>query len=185
MTSCIVQFSHRISRFTVADSHRNDSQNDNTSLICVNKNTTALFTEEEEGDSIYKLIFKTKPLLLTNAFVFLTIFTFVNPTIFRKLNAIGSLCNLILIVIVMYFAITWGIHADFSNPEASLYMPMFRPKFFRLTGILSMGLFLHNAVITIVCKTKNQENNVCSAKRSARTFHETPLNLSFREGTLP
>ena len=112
------------------------------------------------------MIFRQKPLLLINAFVFLALFTLVNPTRFRKINAIGSFCNVGLIGIVLYFAFTWGINADFSNPKAELYIPMFRIKSYRLTGVLSMGLFLHNAVITIVSKTRNQQNNVSMGKYS-------------------
>ncbi len=61
---------------------------------------------------------------------------------------------------MIYFGATWGINADFINPEAAFYVPLFRPSFYLLTGILSMGLFIHNAILTIVKANVNQENNV-------------------------
>ena len=141
--------------FILADS--NETESDITNVTC---GPDGLLVEKEADDSIFKTIFTKKALYLMNALVFLFLFTFVNPTRFRKINAIGSLCNFGLIGIVMYFAFSWGLNVDFSDPDATLYMPMFRLKLYRLTGVLSMGLFLHNAVITIVCKTRNQKNNV-------------------------
>ena len=143
--------------FILADSNGNETESGITNVTC---QADGLLDEEEADDSIFKKIFTKKALYLMNALVFLFLFTFVNPTRFRKINAIGSLCNFGLIGIVMYFAFSWGLNVDFSDPDATLYMPMFRLKLYRLTGVLSMGLFLHNAVITIVCKTRNQKNNV-------------------------
>ena len=115
-------------------------------------------------ESIFKIIFGTKSLILIDSVIFLALFTFVHPTTFRKINAFGFLFNFALVGIVLYFAGHWGLNVDFSNPDAELYMPLFKPSFYRLTGVLSMGLFLHNAVISIVGKTKNQEDNVSVTK---------------------
>ena len=112
-----------------------------------------------------------------NALICLALFTFVHPTIFRKINAIGSWCNLGLIVIVLVFAFQWGINADFSDPDETFYVPMFKLKAYRLTGVLSMGLFLHNAVITIVRANKNQENNVRITEHSGIQVFYATLNI--------
>jgi hypothetical protein len=61
---------------------------------------------------------------------------------------------------VIYFGAQWGINVDFNDLDSISYVPLFRPSAYQLTGILSMGLFLHNAVVTIVAANENQENNV-------------------------
>ena len=103
---------------------------------------------------------RKKVLLFVNAVFFLLPFTFVSATTFRKVNAIGSACNVLLVFIVLFFAFSWGLNLDFYNTDAEFYMPLVQPRFYRLTGVLSMGLFLHNAVITIVRPTEDQKNNV-------------------------
>ena len=78
----------------------------------------------------------------------------------------------------------WGINAEFSDETSEQYIPLARYRkptqiivstFFKnfltlfcisrssfpsLTGILALGLFIHNAIITIMTNNKHQENNV-------------------------
>ena len=130
-----------------------------------------LLDAEEADNSIVGIMLRKKVLLFVNAVLFFLPFTFVSASTFRKVNAIGSICNVLLIVIVLVFAFSWGLNLDFYNTDAEFYMPLVQPRFYRLTGVLSMGLFLHNAVITIVRATEDQKNNV-------RTCSTYPIDLN-------
>ena len=65
-----------------------------------------------------------------------------------------------LISVVLHYAYTWGPHLDIDDSTAPEYTPLALPSFYCLTGSLAMGLFIHNAVLTIVEGNKIQENNV-------------------------
>ena len=119
-----------------------------------------LLGAEEADNSIIGIMLRKKVLLFVNAVLFFVPFTFVSASTFRKINAFGSVCNVLLVIIVLFFAFSWGLNLDFYDTDAEFYMPLVQPRFFRLTGVLSMGLFLHNAVITLVSATKDQKNNV-------------------------
>ena len=80
----------------------------------------------------------------------------------------------------------WGINAEFSDETSEQYIPLARyckptqiivstflktfyisrSSFPSLTGILALGLFIHNAIITIMTNNKHQENNVIILKFS-------------------
>jgi len=64
-----------------------------------------------------------------------------------------------LIGIVISYARQWGINVDFTNPSLPEYTPLFRWSLFSLSGTLGLGLFIHNAIITIMRNNKHQENN--------------------------
>ena len=50
-----------------------------------------------------------------------------------------------------------SIFSHFRSPE---YTPMLLPSLYQLSGALSMGLFIHNAIITIVSTNAKPQNNV-------------------------
>ena len=60
----------------------------------------------------------------------------------------------------MFLGGSWGLHVDFSNPESDEYVPMFKGTFPSLSGMMALGLFIHNAIITIMKNNRYQENNV-------------------------
>ena len=54
-----------------------------------------------------------------------------------------------LIGLIVYLASAWGINVDIHNPSAVEYTPLFSSSFYCLSGMLALGLFIHNAIITI------------------------------------
>ena len=77
--------------------------------------------------------------------------------------------------LIIYWAVTWGINADFSDPTSSKYVPLFVWQFPSLSGMLALGLFIHNAIITLCRNNKHQENNVSLV---ARTFHWVDMSVT-------
>ena len=83
-----------------------------------------------------------------------------SPTFFTKFNSLGTANIFFLIGVVFYFATKWGINANFGDINADDYIPMFKNTFPSLSGMMALGLFIHNAILTIVKKNRCQENNV-------------------------
>ena len=83
-----------------------------------------------------------------------------SPTFFTKFNSLGTANIFFLIGVVFYFATKWGINANFGDINANGYIPMFKNTFPSLSGMMALGLFIHNAILTIVKKNRCQENNV-------------------------
>lgn len=101
--------------------------------------------------------FTTVPL-----FLILVVFPLINlksATFFTRFNALGTVSILFILTSVLFRCYEWGINADFSDPTSSEYIPLIRSSFPSLTGILALGLFIHNAIITIMTNNKHQENN--------------------------
>lgn len=101
--------------------------------------------------------FTTVPL-----FLILVVFPLINlksATFFTRFNALGTVSILFILTSVLFRCYEWGINADFSDPTSSQYIPLIRSSFPSLTGILALGLFIHNAIITIMTNNKHQENN--------------------------
>ena len=65
-----------------------------------------------------------------------------------------------LIGVVIYYASIWGINVNFDDVTSPEYVPMFKSTFCSLSGMLALGLFIHNAIITIVSNNRYPENNV-------------------------
>ena len=65
-----------------------------------------------------------------------------------------------LIGVVIYYASEWGINVNFDDVTSPEYVPMFKSTFCSLSGMLALGLFIHNAIITIVSNNRYPENNV-------------------------
>ena len=91
---------------------------------------------------------------------------FKNPTIFTKFNSVGTLNVFFLIGVVFFLGFSWGFNTDFHDDSSDFFVPMFKPSFPALSGMMALGLFLHNAVITILKNNRHQENNVSFVKFS-------------------
>jgi len=76
-------------------------------------------------------------------------------TFFTKFNVIGTVSVFFIIIITIYWAAIWGVNVNFSDFTSPEYVPMFEWTFPSLSGMLALGLFIHNAIITI---TKNHEH---------------------------
>lgn len=119
-----------------------------------------LFSNETEPSSTMEMVwgqFTTVPL-----FLILFLFPLVNlksATFFTKFNALGTVSILFILSSVLYRCYEWGVHASFEDPSDPEYVPLFMPSFPSLTGILALGLFIHNAIITIMTNNRNQEKN--------------------------
>ncbi len=100
---------------------------------------------------------KTAPLFLI---ILLPMISLKSPTIFTKFNSVGTLNVFFLLGVIMFLGGSWGINASFTDPESPDYIPMFKKSFPSLSGMMALGLFIHNAIITIVKNNRYQENNV-------------------------
>jgi len=101
--------------------------------------------------------FTTVPL-----FLILVLFPLVNlksATFFTKFNSLGTISILFIAISVLYRCYEWGLHAEFKDDTSEEYVALYRDSFPSLTGILALGLFIHNAIITIMSNNKNPENN--------------------------
>lgn len=101
--------------------------------------------------------FSTVPL-----FLILVVFPLINlrsATFFTRFNALGTVSILFILTSVLFRCYEWGLNVDFSDTSSAEYIPLIRSSFPSLTGILALGLFIHNAIITIMTNNKHQENN--------------------------
>jgi len=95
-------------------------------------------------------------------FLILFLFPLVNlksATFFTKFNSLGTISILFILCSVLYRCYEWGLHADFKDETSPQYIPLYKDSFPSLTGILALGLFIHNAIITIMSNNRHQENN--------------------------
>ena len=65
-----------------------------------------------------------------------------------------------IIIITIYWAAIWGVNVNFSDFTSPEYVPMFEWTFPSLSGMLALGLFIHNAIITITKNHEHPEKNV-------------------------
>ena len=113
---------------------------------------------------------KTAPLFLM---VLLPMISLKSPTFFTKFNSIGTLNVFFLIGVVFFLGASWGVNANFIDVDSDFYIPLYKNSFPSLSGMMALGLFIHNAVITIMKNNRHQENNV------SLSFS---FNLVFRSG---
>lgn len=114
---------------------------------------------------------QTAPLFLI---ILLPIISLKSPTFFTKFNSVGTLNVFFLLGVVFYLSGSWGINASFTDDQSPIYIPMYLPSFPSLSGMMALGLFIHNAVITIMKNNRYQENNV----RYTPEFHTYASCLS-------
>lgn len=100
---------------------------------------------------------QTVPLCLI---VVLPMISLKSPTIFTKFNSVGTINVFFLIGLVIFLGASWGINADFEHEDSVVFTPMYKDSFPSLSGMMALGLFIHNAIITIMKNNKFQENNV-------------------------
>ena len=73
---------------------------------------------------------------------------------------VGTVSVFFIIGLVMYWASIWGVNVDLNDAESPEYVPMFESNFPSLSGMLALGLFIHNAIITITSNHAKPEKNV-------------------------
>ena len=112
----------------------------------------------------HHVIYFTKTIAPMFLIVLLPFVSIKNPTVFTKFNSVGTLNVFFLIGVVFFLGFSWGFNTDFEDASSDSYVPMFKPSFPALSGMMALGLFLHNAVITILKNNRYQENNVSLLK---------------------
>ncbi|CAH1773605.1 unnamed protein product [Owenia fusiformis] len=90
----------------------------------------------------------TVPLFLI--LVLFPLMNFKSPTFFTKFNSLGTISVLYLLTFTTIKGVRWGFHLDFNPAHVNTYVPEFETTLFTMTGILSLGLFIHNAIISIM-----------------------------------
>jgi len=82
-----------------------------------------------------------------------------SPDFFAKFSAMGTLSVMFLISFISVKAASWGFHLNFENTASTDYVPHFKGTFFALTGTLSLSMFIHNCILSIMRNQKHPENN--------------------------
>ena len=100
---------------------------------------------------------KTAPLYLL---FLLPVVSLKSATFFTKFNSIGTLNIFFLMSVILFLSSTWGINVDLWDFDSPFYVPSFKSTFPSLSGMMALGLFIHNAIITIIKKNRYQQNNV-------------------------
>ena len=79
---------------------------------------------------------------------------------FTKFNSLGTCSVFFVFFLNIYWLVKFGINANFKDESSDSYVPLVNSRFPSLSGMLALGLFIHNAIITIVRNNKNPANNV-------------------------
>lgn len=83
-----------------------------------------------------------------------------SATFFTKFNALGTVSVFYIMAFVVTKASQWGVHVEFSDTTSPFYVPLLRSNFPALSGMLSLALYLHNCVVSIMKNNRRQECNV-------------------------
>ena len=128
----------------------------NTTFFFNNSSSDKMNDEESSVRNPY-FNHQTVPLFLI---VVLPMISLKSPTIFTKFNSVGTINVFFLIGLVIFMGASWGINANFEHEDSVVFTPMYKNSFPSLSGMMALGLFIHNAIITIMKNNKHQENNV-------------------------
>ncbi|XP_035216222.1 sodium-coupled neutral amino acid transporter 9 homolog [Stegodyphus dumicola] len=82
-----------------------------------------------------------------------------SPTFFTKLNALGTLSVVYLMIFVIVKGAKWGLHFNTVDPSSVDYVKLFQITFPVLVGTLSLSFFIHNCVLSIMRNQKQPKNN--------------------------
>jgi len=121
-------------------------------------NSTTTIEETDTSVETEETFFtaQTTPLILI---ILMPLICLKSPTFFTKFNSLGTINIVFLIGVVFYFASQWGINATLDDIHSEHYIPMFKNSFPSLSGMMALGFFIHNAILTILKKNRYQENN--------------------------
>lgn len=145
--------------------NRNQTNSSITDVLCPNNHNHPgpdpkdyyEVNDQNNGDDDWGIFTpKTAPLYLL---ILLPVVSLKSATFFTKFNAIGTLNVVFLTGVILYLASEWGINVDLYNKSSTFYVPTFKKTFPSLSGMMALGLFIHNAIITIMKNNRNQENN--------------------------
>jgi len=111
-------------------------------------------------DAIFHKFWQLKTVPVYLAIIVLPLMMFKDATFFQKFNGAGTISVIYIIIFVLVKAFNCGIHLNFVNERAVEYAKPADSHFWSLTGTLSLSLFLHNAILSIMRHQRNPENNV-------------------------
>ena len=126
-----------------------------SNISIINDNVTMPDVNEHQDSTFFTK--KTAPFALI---ILLPMISLKSPSFFTKFNSVGTLNVFFMIGVVFYLGFSWGWNTDFHDQSSDIFVPMFKSSFPALSGMMALGLFLHNAVITILKNNRHQENNV-------------------------
>ncbi|KAL8617973.1 hypothetical protein ACOMHN_058057 [Nucella lapillus] len=142
-----------------------NSSGANSDVICRSKDNSTGKGNSSDISTFDKIWTEdlTVPLLINVLLIWLV--NFKSATIFTKLNSLGVISVVYLLIFTCVKAANWGIHLHLgwaSTPPASdpYYSPDFKATFPALTGICALAYFVQNCVIAITRNNKHQEHNV-------------------------
>ncbi len=80
--------------------------------------------------------------------------------VFLRFNIVGTLSVFFLLGFAFFKAANWGfVHVDWEDPTSPHYVHLFRWNFPIYTGVLSLALFIHNCLTTLLRTQRHPENN--------------------------
>ncbi|XP_021950182.1 sodium-coupled neutral amino acid transporter 9 homolog isoform X1 [Folsomia candida] len=113
----------------------------------------------DETDTFHKIwdLHRTVPLLLI--LILGPIICVRSPTFFSKFNSLGTL-SIVYIMVFMFVKLgKHGLNISLSDINSPSYIPLYKPNFPALGGLLGLSYFIHNCITTIMRNNRNQRNN--------------------------
>ncbi|KAG8195441.1 hypothetical protein JTE90_013893 [Oedothorax gibbosus] len=118
-----------------------------------------LSTGNSTEDVFYKYWNMESTIPFYIAGVFAPLVSLKSPTFFTKLNALGTLSVVYLIIFIIVKGARWGVHFNTVDPLSVNFVHLFQVTFPVLVGTLSLSFFIHNCVLSIMRNQKKPENN--------------------------
>ncbi|XP_050540770.1 sodium-coupled neutral amino acid transporter 9-like [Daktulosphaira vitifoliae] len=132
-----------------------------TNLLCPSNAEFLISANSPRPFSLYEKIWdlhKTVPIFLV--LIVAPLLNFKSATFFTKFNSLGTLSVLYLFLFVVIKSYSWGINLSTpivnGLPDIS---ELYKNTFPATSGILTLSLFIHNIVITIMRNNENQKHN--------------------------
>ncbi|VVC32521.1 Amino acid transporter, transmembrane domain [Cinara cedri] len=145
-----------------ADENTGAFEFNTTNLICPNN---ASFSNDtlikSESLTLYQKIWDlntTVPIFLV--IIVAPLLNFRSATFFTKFNSLGTLSVLYLFLFVVIKSYSWGINLSAPTIGGSTdFSEFYKNTFPATSGMLTLSLFIHNIIITIMRNNENQKHN--------------------------
>ncbi|XP_050423170.1 sodium-coupled neutral amino acid transporter 9-like isoform X2 [Adelges cooleyi] len=133
-----------------------------TNLLCPNDpDYSTSSSNSTRPFSLYEKVWNlntTVPIFLV--IIVAPLLNFRSATFFTKFNSLGTLSVLYLFVFIMIKSYSWGVNINISTvggmPDFS---DLYKNTFPATSGMLTLSLFIHNIIITIMRNNENQKHN--------------------------
>ncbi|XP_060842799.1 neutral amino acid transporter 9-like isoform X3 [Rhopalosiphum padi] len=145
-----------------ADENTGAFEFNTTNLICPNNaDYTNATSNSTRPWTLYERIWDlntTVPIFLV--VIVAPLLNFRSATFFTKFNSLGTLAVLYLFIFVIIKSYSWGI--NMSAPTIgglTDYSEFYKNTFPATSGMLTLSMFIHNIIITIMRNNENQKHN--------------------------